>query len=38
MQLLYRIVKNVNLLKTVNKKTLAEILQGVFYYFINFYF
>ena len=38
MQLLYRIVKIVNLLKTVNKKPLAEILQGVFYYFINFYF
>ena len=38
MQLLYRIVKIVNLLKKVNKKPLAEILQGVFYYFINFYF
>lgn len=37
MQLLYRIVKIVNLLKKV-KKTLAEFLQGVFYYFINFYF
>lgn len=38
MQLLYRIVKIVNLLKTINKKPLAEIPQGVFYYFINFYF
>lgn len=37
MQLLYRIVKIVNLLKKV-KKPLAEILQGVLYYFINFYF
>ena len=38
MQLLYRIVKNVNLLKTVNKKPFAKFLQGVLYYFINFYF
>ena len=38
MQLLYRIVKIVNLLKKVNKEPLAEIPQGGFYYFINFYF